>query len=87
MADETPGPEAVAFGALGAQELLAALEELPPELREALVLRAFEGLSYSQIGEALLISEGLARWRVHRARGKLAAALARAKEEAGGPRE
>jgi len=45
-----------------------AVAQLSPEYREAIVLRFWEDLDYAEIGEALAISEGLARWRVHQAR-------------------
>jgi RNA polymerase sigma-70 factor, ECF subfamily len=78
--DAALGPEEVVLRTLETEEVLGALTALAPELREALVLRVFQELSYAEIGEALLISEGLARWRVHRARTKLAGILGRAKE-------
>lgn len=85
-AAETPDlhqdPEAKLLGTLDADSALAAMAALTPEFREALALRVWEELSYAQIGEALLITPGLARWRVHRARRLLTARIA--KEEAGG---
>jgi RNA polymerase sigma factor (sigma-70 family) len=73
--DPTPGPEAEAVAGLEAGRVARAVAELPADLREALVLRVFEELAYSQIAAALGIREGLARWRVHRARLALRAAL------------
>jgi RNA polymerase sigma-70 factor, ECF subfamily len=85
--DGAPGPEALAMAALDATTAARAVAGLPPDYREALVLRVFQELSYGQIAEALCISEGLARWRVHRARAWLRAALepdwAQEKEKAG----
>lgn len=75
-------PSGIVIGALEAERVLTALRGLPPELREALVLRVFEELTYEQIAEALLIRPGLARWRVHRARRLLTARLGAGEGEA-----
>ena len=45
-----------------------ALDSLPDMLKEAIVLREFEGLSYQEIAEVLHIDLSLAKVRVHRAR-------------------
>src|SRR6058998_2133105 len=55
-----------------------AVAQLSPEYREAVVLRFWEDLDYGEIGEALAISEGLARWRVHQARKILLQKLSKA---------
>ena len=44
------------------------MAELPDNYREIVVLRFWEDLDYADIAKALAISEGLARWRVHRGR-------------------
>lgn len=49
----------------------AALVRLPDHLRQPLVLRDIEGLSYQQIGEALEIPMGTVRSRIHRGRERL----------------
>lgn len=66
--DPAPGPEEVALAAWDAAVVARAVADLPPDYREALVLRVFQELSYSEIAETLGIGEGLARWRVHQAR-------------------
>jgi RNA polymerase sigma-70 factor (ECF subfamily) len=48
--------------------LTAALDELPAEYREVLVLRDVEGWSHREIGEVLGIPVASAKTRVHRAR-------------------
>ena len=48
--------------------LSAALEELPPTLREAFILKFVEDLDYREISELLGTSEGTARVRSHRAK-------------------
>ena len=86
LPDGAPGPQALALAALEADEVARAGSRLPADFREALVLRVFQELGYAQVGEALGIGEGLARWRVHRARAWLSAALGelREKEKSGG---
>jgi RNA polymerase sigma-70 factor (ECF subfamily) len=60
-----------------AMHLLArAVARLPAEFRAAFLLRAEEGLSFRDIGEALGVTEETARWRVFKARQRLMAALA-----------
>ncbi|MEM8884068.1 MAG: sigma-70 family RNA polymerase sigma factor [Planctomycetota bacterium] len=49
----------------------AALAELDPEMRQALVLRFLHGLSYDEVAHVLGVKEGAARVRVHRGLGKL----------------
>jgi len=60
-----PGP-AEALGAHSAVE--AALAALPPELRAPLLLYACEGMSVAEVAEALALSEGAVKMRLHRAR-------------------
>jgi RNA polymerase sigma-70 factor (ECF subfamily) len=54
------------------QELLA---ELPLEVREALVLSRFHGLSYREIGEISGCSAGAVKVRIHRALERLRTAM------------
>ena len=53
-----------------------AMEELPAEFREILILRHQESLSYNEIGETLKIPIGTVMSRLARARGKLKEYLA-----------
>lgn len=76
--DDAPDP----FAALAAKreraQLHQALAALPPLLREVLVLREIEGLSYRELAEVLAIPEGTVMSRLSRARARLAAQLAEA---------
>ena len=54
-----------------AQQLQTAMESLPPEFREALVLRHQEGLSYREIAEVADIPPGTVMSRLARARARL----------------
>ena len=55
--------------------LRAALETLPLEFREALVLRELEGLSYKEIAEVAEVPVGTVMSRIARARRQLQSAL------------
>ncbi len=50
------------------EKVKAALEQLPPKMKEVLVLREYAGLNYKEIGETLGITEGNVKVRVFRAR-------------------
>jgi RNA polymerase sigma factor (sigma-70 family) len=80
LADDRPGPEAEVLTGVEAETLRRAVSELPADYREALLLRALEELSYAEIGSLLGIAQGLARWRVHRARTLLGTAVERERE-------
>jgi RNA polymerase sigma-70 factor (ECF subfamily) len=53
-----------------------AIEDLPNEFREILVLRHIEGLSYREIAEIAQVPPGTVMSRLARARGKLKECLA-----------
>lgn len=53
----------------------SALDHLPAEQRESLVLRELEGLSYEEIADRMGCPVGTVRSRIHRARDALAAVL------------
>lgn len=72
--DEGPLDQALSREAL--QLLSRAVSRLPSEFRAAFLLRAEEGLSFRDIGQALGITEETARWRVFKARKKLMSVLA-----------
>jgi RNA polymerase sigma-70 factor (ECF subfamily) len=51
-----------------AAAISAAIEELPEELRDAIVLREMDGLSYEEIAEVMACPIGTVRSRIFRAR-------------------
>ena len=53
------------------QRLLAAIDELTPDHKAVIVLRAMEGLSYKEISRILGCSEGTVMSRLHYARKRL----------------
>ena len=57
--------------------LQAALDELPPDFRVAVVLCDVEGLSYEEIGATLGVKLGTVRSRIHRGRAALRSSLER----------
>ncbi len=63
-------------------DLQAALDELPPEFRAAVVLCDVEGLSYEEIGATLGVKLGTVRSRIHRGRQFLKAAMEARRERA-----
>jgi RNA polymerase sigma-70 factor (ECF subfamily) len=56
-------------------EVGRALEQLPTEFREVLVLRELEGLSYKEIGEVVRVPVGTVMSRLARARERMQRAL------------
>lgn len=68
---ETASPEASALENANAAEVRRAIEELPTEFREALVLREMEELSYKQIAEIAGVPIGTVMSRLARARQQL----------------
>ena len=70
-----PSPEAVVIENIDREALRRAIEELPAEFREAIVLRELEGLSYKEIGAVTGVPVGTVMSRLARARGRLARAL------------
>jgi RNA polymerase sigma-70 factor (ECF subfamily) len=55
--------------------LRTAIDELPPEYREVIVLREIEGMSYAEIAEVAEIPAGTVMSRLSRARRRLQEAL------------
>jgi RNA polymerase sigma-70 factor (ECF subfamily) len=74
---DDPTPEEVYDDTHLDPELQAALDELPPEFRAAVVLCDVEGLSYEEIGATLGVKLGTVRSRIHRGRQALRIALER----------
>jgi RNA polymerase sigma-70 factor (ECF subfamily) len=69
-------PERLALAAEDRQRLHQALEELPTEYREILVLRELEGLSYKEIAEVAGLPMGTVMSRLARGRDRLQQRLA-----------
>ncbi len=91
---DIPPPEVdgVAFAAPAAEvarkelraQLATAIERLPENARETLILREIEGLSYAEISKALKIPKGTVMSRLHYARKQLQAWLVEPGQEPSG---
>ena len=94
--DETSGPEhdlsysETPDAALQAKEVAAAVnaavDALPEDLRQAVVLREIEGLSYEEIAQAMDCPIGTVRSRIFRAREAISARLKPMLDNQGGKR-
>ncbi len=71
LEDEAPAPEAVLLDKANRQLLGQALEALPVEFREVMILRELEGLSYKEIAEISHVPLGTVMSRLARARKRL----------------
>ncbi|HDQ72875.1 MAG TPA: sigma-70 family RNA polymerase sigma factor [Chloroflexi bacterium] len=81
LATAKAGPEASLVHAQRGERVRAAVLELPPASREALVLREYEGLSYQEIADTLDIPIGTVMSRLNYARKRLSEMLAPYLEE------
>ena len=68
MLSESASPEALAMGGELAEVVESALKALPDELKAALMLREFDGLSYDDLADVLGCPVGTVRSRIFRAR-------------------
>jgi RNA polymerase sigma factor (sigma-70 family) len=73
--DTRPNPEALHLAQIDQQLLRKAIEDLPAEFREAIILRELEGLSYKEIGAITGTPMGTVMSRIARARQRLEQAL------------
>jgi RNA polymerase sigma factor (sigma-70 family) len=73
---DAPDPERRLFEGLDTRRVQKALEDLPAEFREAIVLRELEGLSYKEIGDIAGVPIGTVMSRLARARKRLQKNLA-----------
>jgi RNA polymerase sigma-70 factor, ECF subfamily len=72
-ADENP--ETAAVAADERESLRRAIDRLPPEFREVIVLRELQGLSYKEISDVAAVPVGTVMSRLARARRRLEQAL------------
>ena len=79
--NEIPNPFQDLYSKERAEFLISGLRRLTHELREAVVLRDIEGLSYQEIAELLGIPDGTVKSRINRGRIELARVLRRESEE------
>ena len=74
-ADNAPDPEARLLRQHAIGRVREALEQLPPDFREVLVLREFEEMSYKEIASVVGVPIGTVMSRLARARDRLSALL------------
>lgn len=84
--DGAPSPSRRAAVGEELGRALRAIEHLPRRLREVMVLRHVEGMSYEQIAAAAGCRIGTVRSRLHRARALLVTRLGHTRVEAGDAR-
>lgn len=65
------------------KDILKALNGLPDQLKETVILVCWQGMSHKQAGEVLECSEGTISWRVHEARKKIAEFMGEKAKKAG----
>jgi RNA polymerase sigma-70 factor (ECF subfamily) len=70
-----PGPEAAASSAQGVARIRAALDALPPDQRESIILVRLEGMTFAQAAEALGAPENTVKTWVRRGLLRLADVL------------
>ena len=69
--DSHPPPDAEAQSKAEYRAVMAALQRLPEIDRSALLMSAYEGMSYDEIARALSISLSAVKMKIHRSRLKL----------------
>ena len=82
VAVDEDGTERI-FQGVDAALLRDAIDGLPDEMKEALMLRYFMGLPVARVAKLLSVPEGTAKWRLHCARMILAAKLGAAAKKPG----
>ena len=75
LADGSPTPQELVERSEIRRAVDKAMDTLPPEFRQAVVLRDVNGLSYEEIAQITGLGTGTVKSRIFRARRKLAAAL------------
>jgi RNA polymerase sigma-70 factor (ECF subfamily) len=68
---EPGNPESILLAAAQSEMVRKAIEELPPEFREVIILREMEDLSYKEIADIASIPVGTVMSRLARARSRL----------------
>lgn len=79
--ENTPDPLRAAEQEEASAFLMSGLVALPPELKEAIILRDLEKLSYQEITDLLAIPEGTVKSRINRGRLELAKLLVKRRSQ------
>jgi len=83
--DDSPTPDEAVLRAESADDLRAAIDALPADMRTAIILYALQGMQYEEIAEVTRTSVGTVKSRINRARQKIAAHLANSGNKSGFP--
>ena len=75
-ADDSPAPDEAVLHAESTEDLRAAIDALPGDMRTVLILYALQGQPYEAIAETMQTSVGTVKSRLNRARQKIAKFLA-----------
>lgn len=81
--DPDPQPEEKALQREEKSQLYHAIDQLPEDMRTALILSAVEGRKYEEIAQITGVAPGTVKSRINRARQKLVEILARQEQSAG----
>lgn len=74
--DTAPTPDEAVLKAESAENIRAAIDSLPGDMRTVIILYALQGLGYEEIADVMKTSVGTVKSRLNRARQKIAAFLA-----------
>ena len=80
--DSSPTPDEAAIRAESADNIRAAIDALPGDMRTVIILYALQGLGYEAIAETMQTSVGTVKSRLNRARQKIAKFLSYGKNSA-----
>jgi RNA polymerase sigma-70 factor, ECF subfamily len=81
--ERTPNPQQRAEQKEASQFVQDGLKFLSPELKEAIILRDLEGMTYQEISELLNLPEGTVKSRINRGRIELAKLLIKRRTQSG----
>ncbi len=80
--EKNPNPQRSAEQLEAARFLMDGLQALPPELKEAVILRDLEGMAYQELADLLGIPEGTVKSRINRGRLELTKLLTKRRAQA-----
>jgi RNA polymerase sigma-70 factor (ECF subfamily) len=82
LADGAPGPQVHLESRERREMVQRALQQISPDLREAVILRDLQDMDYREIAQVLKVPEGTVKSRINRGRAELARLLQRTYRQA-----
>jgi RNA polymerase sigma-70 factor (ECF subfamily) len=79
--EKIPTPQRTAEQQETSQFVRSGIEDLSPELKEAVILRDIESMTYQEISEMLGVPEGTVKSRINRGRVELAKLLTKRRSQ------